>query len=132
MNIGVVGSSDERLNFFRSLMKGHNVFRIDPNDPGGHQRLAVVDGIVFDGKTLKGQPSLISIFQSEGFFFGRREDHVPCVVRHDENGRVHLLCGRQAAAKRRAAMGEPHAGTQTLIFQHCDPAPSLRAIGTTD
>lgn len=128
MNIGVVCDSDERLEFFCSLVKGHSVFRISPNDPGKHEELTIFDGILFDGKTLKDQPSLIGIFQSKGFLFGTPENHFPCIVRHDDNGRLHLQCGRQTAAKQRAATGKPPTGTQTLIFQQTDSSVSLETI----
>lgn len=121
MKIGVVCDSDERFDFFRSLLAGHSLARIPP-DEATDERLSALEGVLIDIPIWEKHPALVGTLRSRGFVFGTREDDCPCVLRRDEAGRLYLQCGRQAAARRRAAKGMPPEGTHTLVFQHAEPA----------
>lgn len=128
MRIGVVCASEERFEFFRSLVQGHSLARISPDDATASAGLVAYDGIFVDAPALGEHPALSGQLQSLGFVFAAREEDCPCVVRHDDSGRLHLQCGRQAAAKLRAAKGRPPAGVHTMMFQYAEAAAAPEGL----
>lgn len=122
MRVGVICDSDERFDFFRRLARGHSVVRIPSDNADMADKLSNLDGILVDASLMEGKPSLSSLLRSKSFLFGFHDEERPCVIYHDDAGRLKLQCGRQVAAKSRTGRGTASPRTQTLIFQHAESA----------
>lgn len=121
MKIGVVCAAERRLEALRNLLPEHHLVRISAAGACSGGGLADVDGVFVDVTAPGDAHSLAAALRPLADLLDGGEEDCPCVVRQDETGRVQLQCGRQAAAKLRAALAYPSPRTTTLIFQRADP-----------
>jgi len=132
MRIGVVCAAEQRLVFLQKLLPDHDLIRVSAEQASPEGNLEELDWVFIDVPGLMESPALSAALRPLGSLLGRQEEDCPCIVRHDENGRLQLQCGRQTAAKRRASKGCPPMGTSTMIFQHVESASRddspLRAV----
>lgn len=114
MKIGILCESDSGFQFFRQLLPGHQLVRLE--SPEQAAATPNLDGLLLDAPMLARHAG--DTLPAGAFAYApREEERCPCVISQAPDGQLRLQCGRQAEALRRSDSGRPAAATSTLVFQ---------------